>query len=334
MAEDPLTPTPPDRGDVTQSTAPGHQSAVPEPLVFRPLLICIQGTQCGGRYPLVKAETVIGRSSVCDVVLDDDLASRRHVTVRYLNFGHDGFPPVCELADLGSRNGTEVNGQLLTSPRHLKERDRIVIGSTVFGFFLRDKGEMRVESSLYDLATRDALTGLDNRHQFNRMLAHHIERAWRYSRPMSLLVIDADLFKTVNDNHGHDVGDLVLRHIAQLIHGCCRSSEVVARWGGEEFAVLMPESDGLAAKAVGERIRQTVAENPLETPKGTVGITVSIGGCELARGDTEESFFHRADQQLIQAKQAGRNRMLFAEKATGRFRAVRQESSRTEERQL
>ena len=142
------------------------------------------------------------------------------------------------------------------------------------------------------------------------MLVHLVEHARRYGRPLSLLVIDADHFKAVNDTHGHDIGDEVLVHIARLIEHSCRSTELLARWGGEEFVVIAPESANEAAVRLAERIRERVESTPLRLPEHKIAVTVSVGVAEYIPGQSPEVFFRRADQNLLRAKTHGRNRVV------------------------
>lgn len=287
--------------------------AEPTQQYYRPVLICVEGPQRGVRFPVFRPEVTMGRSSSVDLVLNDELASRRHARVLYRNWDRPSERPDCLIEDLESRNGTEVNGELLKGQVKLRERDRILVGTTLFGFFLRDEGELEHDQLLYEMATRDALTGLDNRHQFKMHLTHHIERARRNGRPISLLVVDADRFKQVNDMHGHDVGDRALIHLSRMIQSCCRSTELIARWGGEEFVVLLPETTKEGASQVAERIRQSIEASPLRLAGGPLSLTVSIGGAELGVTDDTNRFFRRADQQLLKAKEAGRNRVVVDE---------------------
>jgi diguanylate cyclase (GGDEF)-like protein len=277
---------------------------------YRPVLVVLDGPRRGQRYPIILAETVVGRGHKADICIPDDLASRAHVRIVYENHDRTTELPRCIIEDLNSRNGTTVNGRPVTGPMVLRERDRILIGGTLFGFFLRDEGEFQLERSLYEMAAHDALTGLANRHQFTSLLVHHVERARRYNRPLSLIIVDADHFKEINDQYGHDAGDEALIHLSRIIRGSCRASEVVARWGGEEFAVLLTESDAEAMEVVAERIRLAVEQSPLELLSGRVRLSVSVGGTQFRPGEMSEDFFRRADACLRLAKQSGRNRVV------------------------
>jgi diguanylate cyclase (GGDEF)-like protein len=164
---------------------------------------------------------------------------------------------------------------------------------------------------LEELSLTDGLTALRNRRAFDEELAAAHEHARRYDRPLSLAVIDVDLFKTMNDTYGHSAGDAVLRAIAQLIAASTRQTDFVARIGGEEFAVLLPETPLFDAMQFAEKIRATVAAATIRT--GTVAhrVTVSVGiASEPHTSITKAScLFEAADQALYRAKQNGRNRV-------------------------
>jgi two-component system cell cycle response regulator len=165
------------------------------------------------------------------------------------------------------------------------------------------------QKMLEDLSTLDGLTGLYNYREFHRRLADEVQRSWRYGRPFSLLILDIDGFKAVNDTYGHLAGDEALRGVAALIRQEVRPVDEVARYGGEEFAILLPETAGPGAFAMAERIRDIAATHPITiAPERTVGLTVSIGVATYPHdADSEEKLIGAADQALYAAKNAGRN---------------------------
>jgi diguanylate cyclase (GGDEF)-like protein len=162
----------------------------------------------------------------------------------------------------------------------------------------------RQKAQLERLATVDALTGLRNRRWLDDAFARHIVRATRTSQPASLLMIDIDHFKRLNDEHGHAAGDGVLRRVAQAFASSLRPVDLLARYGGEEFAVLLPGLDLQAAFAVAERLRQAVGN---ERPTTWPPVTVSIGVASLRAGETFARLLTRADEALYRAKESGRN---------------------------
>jgi diguanylate cyclase (GGDEF)-like protein/PAS domain S-box-containing protein len=164
-----------------------------------------------------------------------------------------------------------------------------------------------------DRARRDALTdeltGLPNRRLFDAALAGRIENLSRYGWRFGLLIVDIDHFKAINDEHGHHFGDEVLAGVAETIHGAVRAGDVVARWGGEEFAVLVESSDEASLVDTAERLRVLVARSEVRSEGITARVYVSVGGAMAVSEDTAESLFARADAALYDAKHAGRNRI-------------------------
>ena len=168
----------------------------------------------------------------------------------------------------------------------------------------------RANRELERLSLTDSLTGLPNRRHFDRLLDHEIRRAGRYDDPLSLLLVDIDRFKALNDAHGHQYGDQVLREVAVCIRAHLRESDVVARWGGEEFGVLAPGTDGDGALLLGERLREAVQNRASGGAENA--LTVSVGVAVHRPGQTAEELLRRADDAVYRAKEAGRNRVVPA----------------------
>ena len=158
------------------------------------------------------------------------------------------------------------------------------------------------------LSRTDSLTGLASRRHFLDEFAREVGRADRYGRPLSLMLVDIDHFKKVNDEHGHAAGDTVLRQIAGRMRNCLREQDVVGRIGGEEFAILMPETTGPRTASVARRLRARISGTAFDTPAGHLGLTVSIGVATASgAGATVESLMQRADDELYRAKAEGRD---------------------------
>ena len=175
-----------------------------------------------------------------------------------------------------------------------------------------DHLRVRLEHSV-EMAILDPLTGLHNRRYLASHLATLFEDASQRGKPLSILLIDIDHFKTVNDNHGHGAGDVVLREFADRIRRNTRGIDLACRLGGEEFVVVMPDCDLDKAVQVGERLRQCIAAAPFEVggKAGTLLVTASVGVAALeVAGDTPELILKRADQALYCAKRDGRNRVV------------------------
>lgn len=158
-------------------------------------------------------------------------------------------------------------------------------------------------------ALTDSLTRLPNREAYEEVAAREVQRWQRYQRPLSLAVCDIDLFKSVNDSHGHAAGDEVLRQVAGLLQKRLRGSDFLARFGGEEFVILLPETDQVEAAKVMDSVRELVELSDIRFGKQRINVTISIGLSEFRGKDILQSAFTRADRALYQAKLSGRNRV-------------------------
>jgi diguanylate cyclase (GGDEF)-like protein len=173
------------------------------------------------------------------------------------------------------------------------------------------------------LATTDGLTGLLNHRTFQARLDEMLAQAQRYAKRAALLLCDIDHFKAVNDTYGHPIGDVVLRGVARTLAREARATDLAARYGGEEFAILMPETDPAGALVIAERIRERVAAQVLETEKGPLRVTLSLGVAGYPDdADQKASLVERADACLYQAKRSGRNRTVAASGTGGGRRAT------------
>jgi diguanylate cyclase (GGDEF)-like protein len=196
----------------------------------------------------------------------------------------------------------------------------VIAGCVVLGLLLyrwlpsavreRGRAEQRAQD-LENLAAVDGLTGLYNRRHFETLARSELARCQRYVRPLSLLLLDVDHFKLINDRLGHAAGDRVLRRIAEMCSASKRDSDVVGRIGGEEFAVLLPETAPDAAQQFAERLRSAVRESPIVIEGETIVVTVSIGvaGATL-RTSSIDALSRFADQALYDAKRAGRDQVV------------------------
>lgn len=218
------------------------------------------------------------------------------------------------LLGLGATGAVDVMESIQLSPGHPILRSAwlwtatggvMVLWFEIFGHYAVEKSKL--ELRLKELATTDPLTGILNRRAFMERAEALTESARRYGHPLAALMIDIDHFKTFNDRFGHEAGDAVLRAVTEAVAGCLRKVDVFGRLGGEEFAVLMPETDAAGAAAVAERIRSAV-ETETVTWHGTrLTATVSIGVAQRREGI--DGLLHEADSALYGAKDAGRNRV-------------------------
>jgi diguanylate cyclase len=166
------------------------------------------------------------------------------------------------------------------------------------------------QQRLTEMNERDALTGVYNRRFLENQVQEEIERWRRYHRPFSVIFLDLDHFKRLNDNHGHHCGDLVLKAVAQAVAGRIRRTDYFARYGGEEFCCLLPETELAAALHLAESLRALIATQEVRCEGASVRITASLGVASAAGADDPASLLRRADQELYRAKTEGRNRVM------------------------
>ncbi len=273
----------------------------------RAMLVFLGGTNVGAMVPLNVADVVIGRDVECDVILGDDGVSRRHARILAEDSGEYA------VEDLGSTNGTTVNGEQVKR-QTLRDGDRISLGRTVLKFVLQADVDEDYQKRIYELSIRDALTKVYNRRYFDERLGAEVAYARRHRSLVSLIMLDIDHFKQLNDTYGHLAGDRVLAEVAGFVQGQVRSEDVLARYGGEEFAVLVRETAPPGVTTLAERIRAGVDALRVSFHAIELAVTVSVGAATV-RGSpatTPEGLIGVADRLLYQAKESGRNRV-FAE---------------------
>ena len=265
-------------------------------------VVVIHGEGLGRRVDIVDAPVLVGRSQEADLSIAHRSVSRQHC--RIWRDGDD-----YRIRDLGATNRTRLNDAAIDEAV-LSDGDHVVIGESILKFISRNSVEARYHEEIYQLATHDTLTELYNRRHFVEMADKEIARAVRHRRPLALCIIDVDLFKPVNDRHGHIAGDEVLRQIADRLRQHVRSEDMAARIGGEEFAVLLQECGAEAASGFAERLREAVATTAFAPGGEPRRITVSIGIAALGFGrDSRSTLMAAADAALYRAKNAGRNRV-------------------------
>ncbi|MDX8524096.1 GGDEF domain-containing protein [Mesorhizobium sp. MSK_1335] len=182
---------------------------------------------------------------------------------------------------------------------------------------VREEGKLRAmtvslsarSQTLEQAALTDGLTGMQNRRYFDDALREYLHEFRRIDRPVGLMILDLDHFKQVNDTHGHDVGDEVLRAVASCLRGMTRYHDVVARLGGEEFAVVTPNMDVELLARFAERIRKAIASMSILSGNVRLKVTTSVGLAVWDHKESAEDFYRRADRQLYEAKKLGRNRV-------------------------
>ena len=268
--------------------------------------IVVSGRSTVGKmFKLDRPEMTIGRSADADIMLDDEGVSRRHAKVVVKADGS------VQLVDLNSTNGTFNNGDKIDVST-LHDGDKIQIGSaTILKFSLQDSIEEAMTKNLYESATRDGLTHIYNKKYFIDTLKKEFAYCVRHEVPLSLMIMDVDHFKRINDTYGHQVGDSVLTWLAAKINDAIRAEDVFARYGGEEFVLLLREVPEEKCFILAERLRRLVESTEFVYEGHAIRVTVSIGIAILTDEEFKDpdGFIAAADRRLYRAKQAGRNRV-------------------------
>ncbi|MEZ6087054.1 MAG: diguanylate cyclase [Pirellulaceae bacterium] len=250
------------------------------------------------------ASLLIGRDERCDLFLNDGSVSRRHAEI----VNQSGR---FTINDLGSTNGVLVNGRKQVS-HELATGDRIQLGSRIFRFLADHDLESQYHETVYSMMTRDGLTGVFNKRYLLESLTREVARCRRYQRPISVILLDIDHFKAINDTFGHLVGDEVLQQLCARLNRVLRDEEIFARFGGEEFAIVIVECQRSDAKDVAQRCRLACAGTPFATSAGNVSVTISLGVATPEIGSIHDgnTLLEAADRQLYLAKQNGRNQVV------------------------
>jgi two-component system, cell cycle response regulator len=268
------------------------------------VLLRLDGQDTGQVLSLSAGRYSVGRLEGSDLLLNDPSVSRRHA--RFVSDG-DGY----RIEDLGSSNGTYVNGELV-SQHWLREGDVVQFGGhACFRFMQMDDRGARALRRLYESSVYDGLTGAFNRRYLDERLRSEVAFALRHGTECSLVILDVDHFKRINDTCGHASGDAVLREIASSCMGILRTEDVFGRFGGEEFVVLLRGIDLGGTRALAERLRKNIKRLEIHVDGGSVRPTVSAGCARLreCRESSPEELLAAADERLYQAKRDGRDRV-------------------------
>jgi two-component system, cell cycle response regulator len=234
---------------------------------------------------------------------DQDSVSRNHAKL----VNDEGRISV---EDLGSTNGTIVNDEHIEAPLRLRNGDLVKIGRTIFKFIASNNIEAAYHDEIYRMTTVDGLTQVFNRRYFEDAIERELSRARRYTRPLSLVMIDIDHFKKINDSFGHLAGDAVLKEVASTIRTRTRREDVLARYGGEEFALLLPEVDVKGGAQLAEKVRKLVEKHTFTFDGEAIPVSLSAGvATVLKKSDDSHELIRRADEKLYEAKSSGRNRV-------------------------
>jgi two-component system, cell cycle response regulator len=279
-------------------TAPGYE---PGPQRF--VLVGLSGPADGQEIELDHSQTVIGRSSTCELQILDEHLSRRHLRLTLVPDERRRSRAVVLLEDLESRNGVHVDGQRITQVV-LTGGEKILIGRSVLRLDRRDNLDIAHAAVQRAQWQRDPLTGLGNRQALDEAFAR-VERVREFEgQHYAVFVVDLDHFKQVNDRFGHAGGDAALRCAAHTLRDALRTTDAAFRMGGEEFVAILPHTSLSEAHAVAERIRAAIESTPIPFESALIVVTASVG---VAAGSAHA--IENADRAMYHAKNAGRNRV-------------------------
>ena len=279
----------------------------------RPALVSLRGELMAVPIPLERDQVLIGRALEADVRLNDFRTSRLHARIT-TKADPASSTTTYQITDLGSTNGTLVNGEAITDAV-LNDGDKIEIGDHLFRFDMQDEIDREFQQQIHRLLAHDELTGLLTSKSFFSELRREAARAQIESLPFCVLMMDLDHFKEVNDTYGHLVGSKTLEETGHIIKAALRAGDVAARFGGEEFAAFLLDANYAQGLVAAERVRVAVAEHEFSASRlssaeapATHRITISIGVAAYPDDATDPiELVELADSALYRAKRSGRN---------------------------
>jgi two-component system cell cycle response regulator len=274
-------------------------------------LVQYSGAKLGKRYPLTDVSSVVGRSPTVQIIVNEASVSRQHA--RFVTQADSVL-----VEDLGSSNGTFVNDARTDGLVKLADGDIVRLGTVLLKFFAHDNVDSVMHDKIYRMATIDAGTQIFNKQYLMDALESELKFAKTYNRELAIIYYDLDHFKPVNDTYGHNAGDFILKESAALVKAAVRKEDILGRFGGEEFVIILPNTDGRTATELAERIRQKHEQYVFAIEYDKNGVktranhrqTISMGVSQLASPmATVTEFLEAADQKLYTSKQSGRNKV-------------------------
>lgn len=276
-------------------------------------LIVLEGWEIGREIEVHGQSQELGRSNLVSTLVNAPSVSRRHAKIDRV----DESGQVCfVLTDLGSSNGTRVNGDRVERAR-LRNGDKVRLGDVLFKFVILDEIDAQFHQKVHHLIHYDQLTGLLTMDAF-RMRLESMLRMRTHDARFTLAMTDLDGLKKVNDTYGHLAGRMIVREMGVMIRQCLRAQDIAALYGGDETVLLFPDTAIEEAATVAEQLRATIAARVFEHNGHSFGVTISQGLAEWPRhGQGVEALIASADAALYAAKARGRNCVVNAEAAVG-----------------
>jgi diguanylate cyclase (GGDEF)-like protein len=269
-----------------------------------PVLLQYDGASSGKRFVLSEASVIIGRKADrAQIWIDDASISREHCRIDF--DGQRAFA-----TDLESTNHTFINDVEITGPAELVHSDMLRVGDIKLRYFSHGGADHLLFDKIYRMAVTDRMLDVFRKDYVQEKIDEEFRIARARNTPLSLLMLDLDKFKSVNDTYGHDAGDLVLRAVADAIKPIVRRHETFGRFGGEEFVLLLPHASLEDATRVAERVRETIQGTTIAYLETTIPVTVSVGVATLTPDmATAADLLKMSDTMVYKAKDGGRNRV-------------------------
>jgi diguanylate cyclase (GGDEF)-like protein len=274
------------------------------------------GDKLGQRYVLGDKPIIIGRRDDSEIAINDHAVSRQHARIQRNSEG-------ISVSDLASTNGTFINDRPVKGTEVIRDGDYLRIGGYIFRFLAGGNLESQYHEEIYRLTIIDALTQIHNRRYLLDQLERELIRARRHSRSLTLVMFDIDGIKAINEKYGHLAGDYAIRELATQVRKIVGPENVFARYGGDEFAVVLVESQIADACVFAEKMRDMIERHPFQIEKQGFKLTLSIGiaGVSFGSAATTEKIIQVTTQRMLAAKQLGGNRLVVEDrltKATGK----------------
>ncbi|MDQ3370216.1 MAG: GGDEF domain-containing protein [Myxococcota bacterium] len=263
------------------------------------------GPDIGRRIPLLNTQYIVGRDSEAALVVGRSSVSRQHARL-YMDDTLTWW-----VEDLNSTNGTFVN-EVRIKNQSLTDSDQVRFGDAIYKFLSGSNIESAYHEAIHNMAIQDGMTGIHNKRYFLEFLEREIAVATRHGHPLTLVMLDVDHFKKVNDTHGHLAGDAVLKDLAGRIRPRIRREDLFARYGGEEFVCVLPSTALAGGIVFAEHLRTIIEERPCIFDSLHIPFTISSGVATIHRetGVDATTLIKRADDNLYAAKRGGRNKVV------------------------
>ena len=252
---------------------------------------------------------ILGRGKSCHLTLDDEMVSREHCRIWLDDSGN------INILDLESTNGSKIDEKRI-SHEILLPHNKLKIGKHIVKIEYKDAEEIHQEELLQSAATTDPLTGVSNRKWFDERVKQLIQSKPKNNQHIAIVMVDIDHLKQVNDNYGHQTGDVVIKGVAEILNSCKRQQDLLARYGGEEFIVCLPDSNTDNTKLFCERVRKEISRTTFRFGQDEISVTASLGGFAdiIDQNSNLSEMTQLADKALYHSKQSGRNQSAMANK--------------------